>query len=344
MVLFPAGYKQIGTYLNEQLIKYDTALYELDFSELWGLDSTLNWANSVGDLPLGLEEIRYFAKGTTGGMAVEYDGVSDDIPVIEIDMAMMGKFKAAMFTRAIAWDWLELERQKVAEQLNQVIPSLNTVSEKLRLLGEFFNRREHFTILYGLQEKGIYGLYTQKGIASSDTLFKPYAKTGQNWVMSPRELYNDFRSLVFKFRDRSRMTSVRGIDIKVPPLLNERLSEMYYDQANQETGKTIKQMLLDPTVGLGINSITDHNEQQGSELNKYVWNEGNTAMYPTNQDRIIFKVSNYKIDRHFYARKTFPTFQTSSTKYEQVAVSATTGLMLKDTSKMWYLDFSNAAV
>jgi hypothetical protein len=73
-------------------------------------------------------------------------------------------------------------------------------------------------------------------------------------------------------------------------------------------------------------------------------NEGNTAMYPTTNDRIIFKTSNYQLERHFFARKTFPVFQTSSTKYEQVAVSATTGIMVKDISKMWYLDFSNAIV
>jgi hypothetical protein len=344
MAVFPVNYKQYGLYLTEQLTRYDQTLYELDFTELWGLDPSLNFHRAIADLPLGLEFLQSFAKGITGGMADEYDGTSDDIRVIEIDQARGQSFKAVIFARAVNWDFIELERQKTKELLGLSVPSINSVTEKLRLLGEFFNRRENFTVLYGLQERGVFGLFSQKGISTTETSFKPYIPFGTAGSLSPKQVYNDFVELVYAFRDKARLTTVRGIDIKVPPLLLRRLIENYYDQANQENGQTVLNMLLSPTSGLGINSITDHNELQGKELTKYVWNELNTAMYPITQDRIVFKASNYQPERHFYPRVTFPVFQKSSTKYEQVGMSASTGFMLKDPTKMAYLDFSNAKV
>jgi hypothetical protein len=342
MPLFPTGYTRMGTYIAEQTTKYDSALYELDFTEMWGLDPTLNAHKAIADLPIGLEAIKTYAKGITSGMADEYDGTSDDIKVIEVDFAQGQIFKTALFARAINWDWIETEKAKTADSLGQQLPTMNSVSEKIRLLGDFFNRREHFTALYGLQERGIYGIFSQKNSTIVETSFKPYIPFGTAGYIKPKQLYNDFVELIYMFRNRARLTSVRGIDIKVPPLLMRRLIEMYYDDANQENGMTVLSMLLDPTNGLGINSIVDHNELQGSELNQYVFNELGTAMYPTNNDRIVMKAAVYNPERHFFPRKLFTPFQKSTTKYEQVCISASTGVMYKDQSKIAYIDFSNA--
>jgi hypothetical protein len=344
MPQFPVGYTRFGTYIAEQTTKYDTALYELDFTELWGLDPSLNFHKAIADLPIGLEAIKIFAKGITTGMADEYDGTSDDIRVIEVDFAQGQVFKTALFARAINWDWIESERQKTADQLGQQLPTMNSISEKIRLLGDFFNRREHFHALYGLQERGIYGMFSQKNCTVVETTFKPYIPFGTAGYIKPKQLYNDFVELIYNFRDRARLTSVRGIDIKVPPLLMRRLIEMYYDDANQENGQNILSMLLDKTNGLGINSINDHNELQGRELNKNLWNELGNAMYPLTSDRIVFKASVYAPERHFFPRKLFAPFQKSTTKYEQVCISASTGVIYKDITKLMYLDFSNAVV
>jgi hypothetical protein len=65
-------------------------------------------------------------------------------------------------------------------------------------------------------------------------------------------------------------------------------------------------------------------------------------MYPTTQDRIVFKARAYEPERHFFPRKLFSPFQKTTTKYEQVCISASSGVIYKDTAKIMYLDFSNA--
>lgn len=331
----------IAGYMTAQVTKYMPNLYKLDFAELWGLNPAETNVNAVGDLPLGLEQIQTFQEEETGGMADEYDGYSDDVRTIDVEIAELGTFPTVIFTRAIDWSIIEVEKQATAESLNQYLPTLNPIQARLTKLGEFFNRRDHFNTLYGLQRKGIFGLLSQRGVTSVETSFTPYVESAGAYTLTSRQLYIDLLELCMSFRDRARLTSARNIMMKVPPRLYLRLVSPMYDENGNYLG-TVKQMLSNPELGIGLTSITSHSELQGDNLNKYVGLDNDSAMLPTNRDRIVFMTAGYSYDRHFYPRRTLPMRPKGSMKFQQVAISASTGVMIQDKSKIWYVDFSNA--
>jgi hypothetical protein len=335
-----------GLFLQQQLTRTLPTLYKVKYDDLWALNPAQSLHNAIADLPLGLEFIDAYAMGDTGQMAALYDGLGDDVPVVDVTLAKLPPIKTAIFIQGAWWTEFELERMKTAIALGTNFPTLDIVQAKQAAVGEYFNRREHYTSLYGYPKKGLYGIFSLRGISTPDATFTPYRKVNGDYVVTTKQLYDDITSLVYMFMERARLTSPNQVIMVVPPKLERRLVEIYIDTAGNmfRTGLTVKQMLQSTELGMGVNLITSRMELQGTDLTKYVPNESNTAMYDPTFDRIMFKSVNYELERHYYPRRPKPVFPVNSIKYEQITIGATSGIMNFEPERVWYYDFKNTLV
>lgn len=338
--MLPVDIKKSSYYLREQLTRTLPRIYEINYSQLWGLNSALNYHQAIGDLPLGLDFLDVWVKENLGQIPTTYDGNSDDIPVVDVEIGKK-TYRAVMFALANEWNLLQIEKQRLFEQLNTVIPSLNLVTTKQDAVADFFNRGEHYAALYGYPKAGVRGIFSQTGMAQNDATFVPYKKTAGAYDASTAQLYEDMVDIIWAFVARAKLTSPAQVSMKIPPRLARRFVEIYKTTAGESLGMTLQQMLKSAELGLGVSSIDVHTELQGSELNKYVPNESATGFYPTNRDRICFKATTYTAERHFYARRPFTPYQRSTLMYEQVTIGATTGIVNIYPENYWYYDFNN---
>jgi hypothetical protein len=342
-MVLPSNVSRTSWFLKEQLTRTLPRLYEVNYTALWGLDNSLNFHQAIGDLPLGLDFLQAYYKEDAGQMAALYDGMGDDAPTVDVSLGKK-EFPAAVFIQGARWNLMDIEKLRVASEIRTDLPSVNIVAAKQDTVAAYFNRREHHTVLYGYPKKSIYGIFSQRGIATADSTFAPYVKASNAYTVSTAVLYEDLVDIIWQFVNRAKLTSPAQVQMKIPPRLGRRLVEIYKTTAGESVGMTVQQMLRSTELGLGINSITVHNELQGSELNKYVINEAGNGYYPTTSDRIVFKATTYNPERHFFARRPFEPFRRSTLEFEQVTIGATSGILNLEDEFVWYYDFSNALV
>lgn len=339
-MVFPANVTRTAWFLKEQLTKTLPRLYETNYTALWGLDNSLNFHQAIGDLPLGLDFLEAYYKSDAGQMAALYDGFSDDAPTVDVSLGKK-EFPCAVFIQGARWNLMDVEKMRVASEMRTMLPTMNIVTAKQDTVADYFNRREHHTVLYGYPKKGIYGIFSQRGIATADATFTPYKKTSGAYDVSTAELYEDLTDIIWQFVNRAKLSSPAQVQMKIPPRLGRRLVEIYKTTAGESVGMTIQQMLRSTELGLGVNSITIHNELQGSELNKHVINEAGNGYYSTANDRIAFKATTYNPERHFFARRPIESFRRGSLEYEQVTIGSTSGILNFEEEFVWYYDFAN---
>lgn len=316
-------------YLKEQLTKYISKLYLADTAEWWGYNNSLNFHNAVGDLPIGLDEIEYFTKQTYGEAAI-YDGTGTDIPVVDVQLARLGKVKAVILINAAKWTRFDLDTQRVAESSGTAYPRLNIISEGVENMAEYLNRREHGIILYGIPKRGIFGLYNQPDV---QTLDYSIANIYDPAIVTPQDLYEIFLTWVHTFMQSALISNSKMIVVKIPERLMRRLAEPYSEQ----TGTTVYEMITGDK-GYSVKEITHAVENEGDNLILQ-------GIMPagSKRDRIIFKTTTPVLERSFYARNTLPAFQLSSLLYEQVSFSSTTGLYCPKKNRILYIDIRNSA-
>jgi hypothetical protein len=337
----PIDITKTGFYLKEQLTKTLPNIYNVEYSDLWGLDPSLNYHQATADLPLGLEEINAWVKDNLGRIPALYDGQARDIPTVDVEIGKRA-YKIAVFALKTDWNLLQIEKDRLAAQIGQLMPSMNIVALKQDAVADFFNRGDHQVILWGYPKVGIRGLFTQTGITTVDTAFVPYKKTAGAFDVSSIQLYNDFVAIINNFMTRAKLTSATRVQMKIPRKLHMRLLEIYQtSNGNMIGGQTIKQLLRSTEMGLGVTDIQEHDELHGVTLNQFAWNDTATGFLPANRDRIVFKAVGYNPKRSFYTRRPFNPFPLSTLDYEQITIGATTGFMSLQPEKMWYYDFSN---
>jgi hypothetical protein len=276
----------------------------------------------------------WFDQADNVGMADEYDLYSDDIKLVELEGLGFGKFYACAFARAINWTWGEITKYKTAQDTGSLIQSFNPVDAKLARLGKYFNKREHYTVLYGYAKRKLYGIFSQVGIATQDAIFKPLAATGQITI---RQLCQDIKNYVYFFMDKAELSALSQVKIGIDPQLYSRLSEPYVAANGEEKGSGLNYL-----ASIGINNFEVYNELRGSNLSKYVVNDSGLGMYDPAFNRIVFKSEAYTPERHVFPRKLFDPFQKSTLRYEQIAISGSTGIIFRDLSQLWYLDYNNS--
>lgn len=329
-------------FVNKVLVqKLDSPVfYEVNLEDYWGLNPANSMHRAVADLPIMVDELEAWYRQSETGMADEYDLYSDDIRIIEIPGEYASqRFPVIRFARAINWTWGEIERYRKAADLDILIESLNPVDEKLRLLGEYFNKREHYTALYGYPARRIYGLFSQKGVTRQDAAFQPY-RTGAA-KPTVRELVLDIQAYVYYFMERANLTSPNQVIARIPPQLMRRLTEPYIAENGDEDGTGLSK-LRSADFGINLASLEVHNELKGSNLNLHVPNETESGMWDANFDMMMFKATTYTPERHFFPRKLFAPFQKSTLRYEQISISATSGIIWRDLTKLWQVAYPNS--
>lgn len=337
----PVDVKKTTQYMNGQLVKYLPNFYKVEYTEQWGLDPRQNFHQAIGDLPLGIETIEAFYESDGGQMAALYDGIGDDVPIVDVEIGSKS-YKAAIFVQGCAWNLMALEKERLAATLGMNIPSLNLVATKQRLVVEYFRRRENHTVLYGYPSKGIRGIFSLQDVTTSDATFTPYIKSGGAYTLDTAALYEDLIDIIYAFMARAKLSSPSQVSIKLPPRLGRRMVEIYKTTAGESIGLTLNQMLRSTDLGLGVASVEVHNELAGAELAKYVWNEAASGYHDPTYDRIVLKSANYNPTRHFYAPNQFAPFQRSTMNFEQVSLMSTTGILNHEPDKFWYYDFLNS--
>lgn len=342
----PTGFVQnaspYGMFLQEQLRRTLPKLYEVNYDELWALNAQTSLHTAIADLPLGLEFFEAYAMSDAGQMAALYDGLGDDIPVVDVQIGKLPPVPVAVFIQGAWWSEMDLQKMQTAQSAGLQMPTMDIVSAKQKKVGDYFNRREHYTALYGYPKKGLYGIFSLRGVNKQDNTFQPYKKTAGAYDVTTKQLYDDLSDLIYAFMTRARISNPSQVVMVLPPKLARRSIEIYNDPNNiTVTGMTVKQMLQSQELGLGINILDSRNELAGDSLTQYVPNESNTAMFDSTYDRIMFKTTGYNLERHFYPRRPKPVFQVNSLKYEQVTLGATSGIMNFEPEKVWYYDFKN---
>ena len=156
-----------------------------------------------------------------------------------------------------------------------------------------------------------------------------------------RDLVADIKKIAFMAMERFSVSSPNGLFMGMPGRLMDRLTDPYIDINGNERGTGL-QYLRSTDNGLGI-QIEVYNELAGSNLTKFVPNEAESGMYDPAFDRILIKPAGYKPERHLYPRKTFDPFQKSTMRYEQMALTQTSGIILRDFNNWLYYDFNNSA-
>lgn len=335
----PGNVLQRGNFKHELITKTlnNPTFYLAPTERYWGIDPALNFHRAIADLPVALDRLEVWAKDNAKiGMADEYDLDSDDIKVVETGDYAKVDFPTMAFARAINWTWGELERYKTAKALNNVVESLDPIDQKLGLLAEYFNKRDHFLALWGYQARGLFGIFTQRGVARQDALFRPYSK---GTPLSSRVFVENMTDILYYYADLSGATNLSQLQLKIPPKLDRILAKPYITDTNEEDG-----IIRDRIRALGVTDIQVHNELKGSYLNQFVVNDAGSGMYDPAFDRIVIKLRTYTPERHFFPRRLFEPFQVKTLKYEQISVSASSGVMIRQPNVFFYYDFSNSEV
>lgn len=333
-------HQAIGRYAKEQLIRYEDKFFEVDIDEFWGLNPDLNFHTSIADLPLGIEEIQYYGKEYYGSAAI-YDGAATDIPVVDVSLSRdRESYRSAIFINGAKWTRFELEKQREADRSKIGIPSLSLIAEFQRAMAMYLNNREHYTVLYGIPDRGLYGLYNQPGVTTLDVPINLYDEG-----IGGQAIYNQLISWIDQFVREAKLTSRNQVEIKIPDKLMKRLSILIpvVDTAGLPantiyTGAytTIYEMLTSSVRGQPIKRITSALENEGDNLEYW-------QVFPAGRqrDRIIFKATTEVLERHFYPREQLPIWQIDSLRYEQISFSGTTGLFARRKNRMMYVDFKN---
>lgn len=342
-------------YLADQFTKFLPGFYQPDIGEFWGLDRTRNLHKATPDLPLGLENIKGFAKQYIGEVA-EFNGNAQDIPTVDVQIGEFSGIKAKIYINAATWTKFELIRQSNAQQIGAYMPSMDIVKERVDAMGEFHNRNDHMVTLFGggflKSIPGFRGIYNQDNVIAKDITQDWYDTTN----VTPQQIYNSLIDEIYEFIADNFVTNLSRIELLIPTPLMKRMSESI--NSNYESVSLFKK-LTDSTQGYYVGKITDAFENEGAYLNLHI-RKGATA-YPTNRDRIIIKLAGTQnansssilatdnarsetLQRHFFPRVMETTFTPDGgLTFKRFAFSATTGVYALRPNRVKYLDINNAS-
>lgn len=318
--------KYYGKYLEEQLIKHQKEFYKTDTLEHWGLNPDENFHTAYPDLRIGMDKMAFYTKENFGSAGI-YDGMSNDIPIVNTQAGKLGEVNKVILMNAAEWSYFDLQQMEFAESTGYS-PTMDVIRGNQEAMGEFIDRKTHEIILYGEPEREIYGLYNQPGITQLKLDVELY-----NPAVTPQDLYKIFLTIIQAFSDFSLITNPSMQDYKLPERFLKRLAEPY----SNLTGTTLYQMLTSSQLGYNVSSISSARENSGLHL--YQKN-----VFPSllaNRDRIIIKTTTPSISRNYYARTQFPPTEVDSIKWRQISFSGTTGLYTIRPNRVMYVDFLN---
>lgn len=320
-------YAAIGGYLSSQLMSFRPNFYDVDLGEFWALNPQLNFVKRNPDLRLGAQEIAFFTRKYFGQAAI-YDGKGSDIPIVS-HQTSMGKVPAIILIDGAEWNVFDLQAEQVANSAGLGVPRTSLTATNYVAMADFLNRREHYITLYGVPDRGVYGILDYPGIHKVD-----YAANNlYDDTVTPIQLYRLFISWIQVFMARAALTSARQVEIKVPERLLLRLTEPYSDQA---PGATVHEMITVTGKGYTVASISSAAELEGTNLH------ANLPALPVGKDRIIFKASSDAFEQDYHARETTPEVMVNPITWQVAAYSGLSSVYAPRPARIMYVDFKSA--
>lgn len=253
----PLDLISLGTHLQAELEMHDPNFYAVPEDEFWTIapiEDRGTFLPSVGDLPLGVEEVTSYRRSTIGEAAV-YDGRSYDIPLVDFGVGKT-TVKAVLVIAGAEWSLADVSRN----QLNataKLTPQYNLVNVKMDTVSEALNRRIHRLNLVGMPSIDMGGLLNSTQIDSLDeTSETPFQ-------MTPTELYNWMLGLITDFKTSSKLPYNR-----ISAVVSDNLYRYICAPINDNSGDSTFVRLTNPQRGTFLREIISISELTNAELIK----------------------------------------------------------------------------
>jgi hypothetical protein len=232
-----------GKFLQEQLQQHDkSGFYEIPELELWGANG--KYIPSKGDLQIGLEEIYYYRKQTTGRASLSA-GLAFDIPLVDFGITR-NSVKTQLVIAGAEWNFVELEQAKLANS-NSLTPNWQLITEKANAVRDAVNRRIHELVMVGSINNDFYGLFNSDQITpvtDATIVFNLTQVLLMDWITT----------VLASFKTSSKLPFA-SITAYVSDDLFRRLAKRFSDN----TGDSPLSVLLNPNTRLvgSIEPITE---------------------------------------------------------------------------------------
>lgn len=318
----------IGLYLESQLTRYESTFFRVPKDIYWMLDPNKNMTQLIPDLPIGFQQIKNYQINHFGSAGI-YDSASTDIPLVEFNLEGGNVVKSLIFINGARWNEFDLIQEQVSNQLGTMIPSFSIISEKNAAMGEYLNRREHYSLLYGIVNRGFYGLLTQPNVTLDDTS----TAIPNFYNLTNEEIYDQFLIWISDFITQAQLSTASQIYIKIPEKLKYNMALPY----NSSGPTTLWEMLTDSSKAYFVGKIDSAKELEGSNL------LANGVLAGSTKDMLIFTTLNNPdgLKAHYYPRNQTPVMKTSSLVYETVSYSGMTGIYLRNSDLLTYALIDN---
>lgn len=317
-------YQAIGRYIDDQL-KNRKGFYEVDTSTFWGLDPARNFTTRTADLKVGQRSLEFLNR-IGYGTANIYDGKATDIPIVDYSMGA-GNVPALLLIDGARWNIFDLETEQTANE-SGIGTRHNLIQTSLELMGEFLNRRENELMLFGDEDRNVYGILNQPITPVDYAVSNLY-----DAAVTPIQIYNLFIGWIQQFVTQAKISTSRQIQIKIPERLMAKMSAPYSDAT---PSITLYEMLTNQSKGYAVASIDSAIELEGQHLT------ANNVTIPANRDRIIFKTTGTVMECSFFPRKTTPVAIMSATQREIVSYSGISSVYTPRSNRLMYVDIKNA--
>lgn len=322
----PANIQELGKYLAEQLIEYDSStFYNPPEEDLWGVGSTV--VPSVGDLPRGLQSITYFRRDVIGRASVSYQAF--DIPLVS-SATSKRTASAVSVVASTEWSYEDVQMHQFA-QSRGLMPGDNLIQSNVADLSLAIYRRIHELTMVGFPEINFYGLFNNPQITLVDNVAGAVLL-----VWTPSQLYDWFQGIVSNFKKISKIPYERIIAYvsdDVMKLLSRRFTDA--------TGDSPIQAMRSSDRGVFVGDIRTLAELDTAELFRLgVTNNNNHGLLLLGD----FTNSNSIVRRFAAIDRTEPFIKDSGYHYGITAWSSTTEPIVKIPERFQYVKFRMANI
>ena len=319
-------------WLDVELRDYEREIVETVYPELWGFEG--KHCPTMGGLRLGLKSLVY-ARIDRVGKAVNYGGKATSIPLSNFGITLE-EHKTAVGIAAAEWGVFDLAAEKVAAQFPQLLQNRDLVKNYREALEKSLREWMHKKALFGDQELGMAGLFSEENITVGNvktfaaTATTSNAETNNLYNVKPEELHDYFVDILGKFKEDTLLTT-NATHLLITSKLMTQLSKRYRDGGNDGSPLTMLKKVF--------TSITEVNELKSNFLEDHGVNAAGT-----NKDRFILYENNPKVlMRKFHPiETTAPRLNDDQITYRTIGYCATSEVCVKQPTRIKYYEYDAA--
>lgn len=277
-----------------------------------------------GQLPDGVEFIKQYRQDYTG-MSARFNGISTDIPTVDITMTSYD-WRVAQWVIGANWNETEITYYQRAQSAGEITRSMGPVQMKMlaasRIIGENINK----AIAFG--DTNFKGFLNHPDVPLVTETTSPYTLTAPN-------LYTYFNSLLGTLAETS-LIPANQFTLLLPPALYRKLT-LPFDTTSPNI--TPFGMLTDPAKGIYFADI-----EMLPELSYTRLEAGGVFPSGTNKDRFVI----YQRTPEVVSRMTSPLRTTEPLRVQQLHWNVamhqrSSEVMVRQPMRILYRDFAKPA-